>query len=202
MGGLGNLADQPIDGAANLGNGKVLLFGATGPLGGTPTGNVTLIYNVAAQTFSSGPTSSTGRRYPAIVPFAAGKAVVIGGTSLGGLPYVATAEVIDTTAGSTTPTGVMATDRMFFDATLLATGKVLVMGGISNASAGLPLSSSEIWDPVTLDFSTAGTMVAHRSYQAATLMANGQVLISGSNVDTTLPLWGTTPVASAEIYHP
>jgi hypothetical protein len=45
-------------------------------------------------------------------------------------------------------------------------------------------------------------MVSHRDYQAATLMANGQLLISGSDVDSTLALWGITPVASAETYQP
>jgi len=206
MGGLGNLSDlAPIDCAANIGNGQVLLFAATGPqpVGSTPTGNITLVYNVAAKTFSHGPTPTIGRRYPAIVPFASGKAVVIGGTGpSGSAPYLASGEVIDTAAGTTTATGLMATDRMYFDATLLASGGVLVSGGISNASAGAPLASAEIWDPANLAFLTAGTMVSHRDYQAATLMANGQVIISGSDVDSTLALWGITPVASAEIYHP
>ena len=56
-------------------------------------------------------------------------------------------------------------------ATLLANGKVLLLGGGT--------SSAELYDPALGTFSATGSMSTSRTNHAATLMSNGNVLITG-----------------------
>jgi hypothetical protein len=76
------------------------------------------------------------------------------------------------------PTGSMGTARSFHTATLLASGKVLVAGGL-NAS-GAPLASAEVYDPATGVFTpTANNMPNKASGHTATLLSNGKVILVG-----------------------
>jgi WD40 repeat protein len=96
-------------------------------------------------------------------------------------------------------TGSMSTARSYPVVTLLQNGQVLVTGGCSlDASIGPcnPLQSAEIYDPNTGSFTgTAGPMSAPRWVHTATLLPNGQVLITGGQSTS-------TTLASAELYDP
>ncbi|MCX6930904.1 MAG: hypothetical protein NT154_48030, partial [Verrucomicrobia bacterium] len=90
-----------------------------------------------------------------------------------------------------------ATDRMNTNhyqrtATLLANGKVLVVGGEATASA-------ELFDPATGLWTTTGAMSTKRSYQTATLLPSGKVLVAGGSF-TSYPV--NDALASAELYDP
>ena len=84
-------------------------------------------------------------------------------------------------------------------ATLLSNGTVLITGGLT-ASATTPatistLASAELYDPTTLAFAATGNMTTSRQSHTATLLSNGNVLISGGS--------NTGPeFASAELYDP
>jgi hypothetical protein len=75
----------------------------------------------------------------------------------------------------------------------LLDGKVLVTGGHSSRSWGATgfLASTELFDPATETFVPGGNMTEPRSFHAATLLQNGDVLIVGGinayrdGVDTT-----------------
>ncbi len=71
----------------------------------------------------------------------------------------------------------MAQARILPTATLLHDGRVLVVGGIS--SDRTPITSAEIWDPVTRTFSAAGSLAQPRIGHASTLLHDGRVLIVG-----------------------
>src|SRR5438067_869841 len=88
--------------------------------------------------------------------------------------------------------------RMDHAATLLDNGEVLVAGGLSVDSSGNYLfgSSAEIYDPVTNTWSSAGSMATARVGQTATLLANGQVLVTGGTIGR------LTQTSSGELYDP
>ena len=68
-------------------------------------------------------------------------------------------------------------------ATLLNNGKVLITRGLTYSTTTPPtistLASAELYDPTTLAFAATSNMSAGRSAHTATLLNNGQILISG-----------------------
>jgi hypothetical protein len=106
--------------------------------------------------------------------------------------------------------GIVAHPRMSFrdfpSATLLPDGTVLVAGG--QGLYGVTLSSAEIYDPAISGFSTTGSLASARHAHTATLLNNGQVLITGGTAFTaggSQPLPVGTAVngmSSAELYTP
>jgi len=77
----------------------------------------------------------------------------------------------------------MNVSRGYQTATLLNNGKVLIAGGYSGAG-GPMVSSAELYDPATGQFSLTGNMTTRRSAHSATLLTNGKVLIAGGNGDS------------------
>jgi hypothetical protein len=94
--------------------------------------------------------------------------------------------------GSTASTAALATPREFATATTLASGKVLVVGGLNGTT---PLASAELYDPAAGTWSAAASLATARSGQTATLLGNGKVLVVGG-------LGASGPLASAELYDP
>jgi hypothetical protein len=83
----------------------------------------------------------------------------------------------------------MLTPRACHSATLLPNGKVLIAGGMQRD--GVITSSTELFDPATGTFTSAGNMATERACQSATVLRNGKVLLAGSFEAT-----------SAELYDP
>lgn len=93
------------------------------------------------------------------------------------------------------PVGQMNTSRSNHTATLVANGKVLVVGGY-NSSTG-SLASAEIYDSMTRTWSNVSSMSTVRTGHTATLLADGRVLVVGGN-----GLFGGSYLASAEAFAP
>jgi hypothetical protein len=93
------------------------------------------------------------------------------------------------------PQPAMATPRAVHQATLLASGELLVTGGCVSAGCDHATGQSERYDPAGRRFRPAAAMQAARSGHAAVALADGRVLVAGGWVD------GRT-VASAELYEP
>ena len=91
-------------------------------------------------------------------------------------------------------TGSMAIERATHTATLLNSGKVLIVGGIDNN--GNVLASAELFDPASGTFSGTGSMSTRRMNHSATLLGNGKVLIAGGCDGS------GTCLSSAELYDP
>jgi hypothetical protein len=84
-------------------------------------------------------------------------------------------------------------------ATLLNNGMVLIAGGSLASPYGPATASAELYNPATGTFSPTGSMNAARTFQTATLLNNGMVLITGgccSNPSSNYPF------ITAELYNP
>ena len=81
-------------------------------------------------------------------------------------------------------------------ATLLADGRVLVIGGAPTGPGTWPVLA-ELWDPATSQFTPAGALRSGRTQHTATLLTDGRVLILGG-YDEQQPDGGF----SAEIWDP
>jgi galactose oxidase-like protein/Kelch motif protein len=124
-----------------------------------------------------------------------GSALVAGGH----FPAISTAERYDPASGLWAAAGDMVTARRGHTATRLADGRVLIAGGVTccDTSGEVLTGTAEIYDPVGEGFQPAGSMETARALHAATLLADGRVLVTGGFVGVD----GST-TASAEIYDP
>jgi len=92
-------------------------------------------------------------------------------------------------------TGSLATARAGHTATLLANGKVLVVGGGVCGSGCTDFSSAELYDPLAGTWSTTGSLSVPRRGHIAVRLVDGKVLVAGG-------FSGTTTWDTAEIYDP
>jgi len=172
--------------ATLLTNGKVLVAGGSSDASAE-------LYDPTTGTFAITGSMSIARNGSSATLLHGGKVLVVGGSSNGN--FVASAELYDPTSGTFTATGSMATARSGYTATLLANGKVLISGGSDNSSNGTTsvLATAELYDPLSGSFSLTASMTTPRTAHAATLLATGNVLMTGGQN-------GTSTLASAEIY--
>ncbi|HET9595562.1 MAG TPA: kelch repeat-containing protein [Anaeromyxobacteraceae bacterium] len=124
-----------------------------------------------------------------------GSVLVAGGE----VPGITAAERYDPASERWTAAGDMATARRGHTATRLADGRVLIAGGVSccDATGESLTGAAEIFDPVAGSFQPTGSLTTARARHAATLLADGRVLVTGGFVGVD----GST-TASAEIYDP
>ncbi len=118
----------------------------------------------------------------------AGQVLVTGGMTK---PYfygdpTATADLFDPATGLFSPAGPnMAAARVYHTATRLADGRVLVAGGYPPSGQWDIAESAELYDPATGTFArTTGNLKNPRYGHAATLLANGKVLLTGGETQS------------------
>jgi hypothetical protein len=100
--------------------------------------------------------------------------------------------------------------RVDHTATLLPSGKVLVAGGATIGEIGkaTPTNTAELFDPVTGTFTPLSqntlpvTMVSARADYQATLLLNGQVLLTGGLSTSETGSVLNDPVNTAELFDP
>jgi hypothetical protein len=117
-----------------------------------------------------------------------GKVLIAGGATGEFLAYslLASAELYDPATKTFTPTGDMTMGRSFHAATLLLSGRVLIVGhyvGGYNAGGAIDPTpiSAELYDPSTGTFTRASNMAGPGG--GATLLASGRVLITPDYFD-------------------
>lgn len=186
--------------ATLLNNGTVLVAGGTARVGPVCHGGSAFaeLYDPVAGSFASIGSMLNPRVGHAAVLLPDGEVLITGGLGapvqdcedLGGPSAQSSAELYDPSTHSFKVTQSMAEPRVSHTATLLGTGKVLIVGDSNDALVG---STSELYDPESHQFTLTGSMSVARYCHTATLMPNGKVLISGG---------GSPPTATAEIYDP
>src|SRR5262249_10161642 len=87
----------------------------------------------------------------------------------------------DPSTGSWSSAGSLTNRRYDHTATLLPSGKVLVIGGWGPYadSTGTELPTAELYDPVTNSWSSTGNLARGRRVPTATLLPSGKVLVAG-----------------------
>jgi hypothetical protein len=119
----------------------------------------------------------------------------------------AKAELFNPSTGAFTASGSMTVSRSGHTATLLPDGRVLITGGVLDFGAGgtVPVpegpgdASAELYDPVSGRFNSTGSMSEGRSGHTATLLADGTVLVTGTDntAEVFSPMSGTFSVVGA-----
>ncbi len=153
-------------------------------------------------TGSVGPTGSLidERVYHTATLLPDGRVLVLGGVSGDGEDSVilASTESFDPATGAFSPGGSLIEARKGHTATLLPDGRVLAIGGGSySGEEPVTLASAELWDPVSEDFSPAGSLIEDRIGYTASLLPDGRVLVVGGESGP-----GEVPLASAEVWDP
>ena len=104
---------------------------------------------------------------------------------MGGLPLIfgqgtpmASTEFYDPATNAFSAGPSMTQPRVFHTATLLADGRVLVVGGIPTPNA-TPTVLAEIYDPGTNTFTATGSLSQSRYHHSAVLLPSGKVLVAG-----------------------
>jgi len=204
--------------ATLLNDGTVLVTGGSDSSTGNPITDITgssELYDPVAKTWTPTATLVFPRLNHTATLLPYGKVLVVGGWGIilevpfvGALPtlipdYLGTVELYDPLARTWSNINPLATRREYHTATLLRTGKVLVVGGYGAAGSGgfgaagpQALNSAELYDPSTGNWTATGSLTTARWFHTATLLSNGKVLVAGGT-DSTGRLSTT-----AELYDP
>lgn len=168
-----------------LNDGEVLVAGGRGI--GNYNQSTAELYNPSTGTFSDTGSLNTGRVYHAAALLPSGEVLIAGGQDVVNtrINCLSSAELYDPKKGAFTFTGSLTAGLCFPTATLLNTGKVLIIGG----------TNAELYDPSTGAFSNTGSPNVSRVQHTATLLPSGEVLVAGGAV-------GTAYTATAELYDP
>jgi N-acetylneuraminic acid mutarotase len=182
--------------ATLLPGGKVLVAGGTA---GGATLATAEVYDPTANSWQ-GTASMPSPRYTHGSVQLPGGVLVVGGSRMSGSTEIfdPSAELYDASSGTWTSAGSMTTSRWGHTVTLLASGKVLVVGGFAGTNA-VVLGTAELYDPSSNTWSTTGSMAVARAYHTATVLSTGKVLVAGGTADVAN---GGTSTALAEIYDP
>jgi N-acetylneuraminic acid mutarotase len=158
-------------------------------------------YDQPANSFFNAGSMSMPRIAHTLTALADGTAVVVGGRnqfSCNCTAFQSSVDRYDPVANSWSAANPLLTARDSHTATRLPDGRVLVVGGYGGApntlaDTGAALASSEIFDPVTGNWTATGSLSTARRDHIAVPLSGGRVLVAGgSNANVTL--------ASAEIY--
>ncbi|MEV7028374.1 kelch repeat-containing protein, partial [Kitasatospora sp. NPDC093558] len=173
--------------ATLLSDGRVLAAG------GDPADSTAELYDPATGTWSSTGSLTAPHKQHTATLLPSGKVLIAGGeTSPSAHPGItALAELYDPATGSWTATGSMTTARLFFPATLLPDGTVLVSGGEDSGSN--ILASAEVYDPATGSWTATGSMNTARDNHTMTLLLSGKALVAGGQT-------GAGDTSSSELY--
>jgi hypothetical protein len=188
--------------ATLLNDGTVMVTGGwvNATVGNTATAE---IYNPTANTWTLVGSMANARDWHTATLLSDGRVLVAGGDAKG-----TSAEIYDPSTQTWASTGSMNVSRYGHTASLLQNGMVLVAGGCCTVGnvAGYSepideaLTSSELWNPATGQWTLSGSMVNMHAFHTASLLSNGTVLIEGGT-SLQFPA-GPETISASEAYNP
>jgi hypothetical protein len=177
--------------ATLLDNGTVLIVGGSDDRFNKI--RIAELYDPGSGSFRFTGSLKTGRSGHTATVLADGKVLIVGGDDSDGKMVTSVAvssEVYD--RGAFRPTGNLNTARDLHTATLLKSGKVLIVGGLDVSDNAI--ASAELYDPASGKFIPTGPLSAGRAVHTATLLSDGKVLIAGGHDSE------GEAIATAELY--
>jgi Galactose oxidase, central domain len=190
----GSLNDARTQHAATpLQDGKVLV------VGGQPSGRSAEIYDPATQAWTATGKLNEPRDSQTATLLSDGRVLVVGGFA----PFAFSEFNVELyhphTFAWTRAEGLLSGARYGHTATRLPDGKVLVAGGSPVLGTNLPLTSCEIFDPVTGHWVTTGDLNEPRMFHTATLLWTGNVMVVGGGLGFAQ---GSTDLRTTEFFNP
>jgi hypothetical protein len=164
--------------ATLLNNGLILVAG--GQTNFVDTGDQQAeLYNPNTDTWAFTGGMVSPRNEGTATLLADGRVLLTGGSALRQDPAFRrrSAEIYDPSTGAFSATDSMQFRRQFHTATLLADGRVLIVGGLDENNQ--VVTAAELYDPATGTFAVAGNTVSFRDRHAAIRLPDGRVLITG-----------------------
>jgi hypothetical protein len=195
--------------ATLLRDGQVLIAGGDGWGGGSEGANLPIasaeLYDPKTGAFSLTGSMGVGRAEFAATLLQDGRVLVTGGRSqpIGPTPpdLLASSELYDPTSGTFTPGAPMTAARSGHSATLLPSGRVLIVGGekccVYDPNSGDLLSTPELYDSSTGAFGPSGSKPLVRTNPVVTRLSNDWLLLSGGTGSKNLV---EVALASAELF--
>jgi len=177
---------------------RVLAAGGLRPSGPTASSE---IFDSRTRRWSRAASLSTPRIAHVGVTLRGGRVLVAGGGGFSATSrptYLSSAEIYNPATNSWASAGKMLIERANAAATLLADGRVLVVGGLNSFGPGL--ASAEIYNPATNSWASAGEMAEGRFHHTVTLLPNRKVLVAGGHQLT--GDGSTVALSSAELFDP
>lgn len=190
------MADQHAEAAVvGLSDGRVLVAGTTWASGNHASAEV---YDPALGFFAPTGAMQIPRYGAKGVRLPNGEVLVVGGRRPGSVTTpLAQSEIYSPVTRQFRTTGSMSVGRVAHTLTLLANGKVLVVGGAGSTNA--ILRTAEIYDPATGQWRPTGSMMDVRMQHAAALLPNGRVLVTGGWINVYASFRATD---AAEVFDP
>jgi len=179
--------------ATLLGDGTVLVAAGYG-IWNVPQGSAE-IYDPVSNGWTTAGGMYGGRVTHTATRLLDGRVLVAGGYT-SGPHYWPVAEIYDPSTRQWTASGTLNFPRAAHTASLLPNGMVLLAGGCCEADGQTALTSSELWDPATGQWTITGNLGTPRASHTATTLSDGTVLVAGGGPK------GTAVTAAAELYDP
>jgi N-acetylneuraminic acid mutarotase len=185
-------------GAVRLGSGKVFVTGGADGAGKAVA--AAALFDPIGNTWAATQAPPAGRRLHSATKLPDGRVLVAGGIGADGTAMSA-AEIYDPVADSWSPAGDLRTARFAHSAMLLTTKMVLIAGGTGarGTQGDGTLSSAELFDPETGEWSDAAAMTDARSGHQAVSARGDRVLVIGGALATG---GRAAPLAYCELYDP
>lgn len=185
--------------ATDLGGGRVLVVGGTGPGGVLSSAE---IYDPAAGVATGAGSLGQARTNHAAARLADGRVFIAGGAGgANGDQSLSSGEVFDPRRGTWTSIEPLRQSRHGLSATTLDDGRVLVAGGEARTGGTRrALTSAELYVPDEERWDSAGEMSCPRSEHDAVLLDDGRVLAVAG--DAAFPGEATVHAACLDVYTP
>jgi hypothetical protein len=164
--------------AVTLRDGRVMVVGGIDSDGG-PT-DTTFMYDPATNKWSDGPHMTMPRLQQATVVLPNGDVMLAGGDGIAG----SSSEIYVAREDKFVAAGTLVQPRLVAQVAALSDGRVVLTGGLPPTMTSYrPLTSTEIWDPITRTWRALAPVAEGRAWGSLVRVGHALYLVSGNGTD-------------------